>query len=367
LVLAALPNLQLTGAKPFFCGNALKYASINVFMNRDNLLRSHRSPSHCHLQTLLLAVGLAFFAAPAWSLHPEVAPPTSSPVQARERSEEAAVTKASTIRLPRTSFDQEPSPNRLVKPSPIESQEPDSTALSLNAQPSTAQPVVQASQQPDFTTSQSTPNPKPQNPNPAPTVPLDLDPALIESSPVLQRWLKQVPNVLTEIKRDPSFRTRLRLGYSQFPSTRQSGGLHLGIEDVFVGRSGLTLSADYQTAFNGTREAWGADLRYYVRPLGSVINVAPVVGYRSLETTHYTTDGVHVGLRLLLVPSRTGAADLALTQSWVAPGSEAEVGLTTLSFGYALTHNLRLSTDLQKQNSRFRSDSRVGIGLEWMF
>ncbi|PSB26146.1 hypothetical protein C7B82_20700 [Stenomitos frigidus ULC18] len=196
---------------------------------------------------------------------------------------------------------------------------------------------------------------------------LDLDSNLIQSSPVLQRWLKQVPDVLADIKRDPSFRTRLRLGYSQFPSTEHARGINLGIEDLFVGRSGLTLSGNYQTAFNGQREVWGGDVRYYVRPLGNIINLAPVLGYRHLETTRYTTDGVHVGLRLLLVPSRTGAADLAVTQSWVAPGSENEVGLTTLSFGYAMTHNLRLSTDLQKQNSRFRSDSSVGIGLEWLF
>ncbi|WP_146141222.1 hypothetical protein [Stenomitos frigidus] len=176
-----------------------------------------------------------------------------------------------------------------------------------------------------------------------------------------------MPDVLADIKRDPSFRTRLRLGYSQFPSTEHARGINLGIEDLFVGRSGLTLSGNYQTAFNGQREVWGGDVRYYVRPLGNIINLAPVLGYRHLETTRYTTDGVHVGLRLLLVPSRTGAADLAVTQSWVAPGSENEVGLTTLSFGYAMTHNLRLSTDLQKQNSRFRSDSSVGIGLEWLF
>lgn len=330
-------------------------------MNRDNLLRSHLPTSHCYLQTLSLVVSLAFFAAPAWSQHSEAAPLMLEPVETNERSKEAAVTVG-----------KEPQLNRLVA-SPMANQETDSTTPKLNAQPSTAQPVAQGSQHSDLTTSQSAPlsppapTPTPQIPNPAATVPIDLDPALIESSPVLQRWLKQVPNVLTDIRRDPSFRTRLRLGYSQFPSTRQAGGVHLGIEDVFVGRSGLTLSADYQTAFNGTREAWGADLRYYVRPLGSIINVAPVVGYRHLATTRYTTDGIHVGLRLLLVPSRTGAADLALTQSWVAPGSEAEVGLTTLSFGYALTHNLRLSTDLQKQNSRFRSDSRVGVGLEWMF
>ena len=141
----------------------------------------------------------------------------------------------------------------------------------------------------------------------------------------------------------------------------------MGIEDVFFGRSGLALSADYQTAFNNRREAWGIDLRYYALPLGSYINIAPIVGYRQLETPRYTTDGVNVGLRLVLVPSRTGAADISIMQSWVLPGGDQAVGLTTLSFGYALTHHLRLSTDIQTQNSRFRSDSRVGIGLEWMF
>lgn len=204
------------------------------------------------------------------------------------------------------------------------------------------------------------------SPSPA-TPPLDLDPQLIESSPVLQRWLNQVPSVLEEIKRDPSFRTRLRLGYSSFPSSDRAGGWHIGLEDVFVGRTGLTLSADYQASFNGKRETWGTDLRYYVRPLGSHINIAPVLGYRHLETSRYTTEGLHVGARLLLVPSRTGAADISLTQSWVSPGTDEEVGLTTLSFGYALTRNLRLSTDIQKQNARQRKDSRVGVGLEWMF
>ena len=202
---------------------------------------------------------------------------------------------------------------------------------------------------------------------PASSAPLDLPPEMIRDSPVLQRWQRQVPNVQEDIERDPSFRTRLRLGYSQFPSTDQAGGVSVGVEDVFIGRSGLTVSADYQTAFNGKREAWGTELRYYVRPLGSYINVAPVVGYRRLETTRYTTDGANVGVRLLFVPSRTGAADISLTQSWVAPRTDEEVGLTTLSFGYALTRHVRLSTDIQKQNSRQRKDSRVGVAVEWMF
>ena len=195
----------------------------------------------------------------------------------------------------------------------------------------------------------------------------DLSPDIIEGSPVLQRWLRKVPNVLTDIKTDPSFRTRLRLGYSFFPSTDGAGGLNVGIEDVFIGRTGLTLSGEYHTSFDSRRELLGGDLRYYVRPLGSYINVAPVVGYRHLKTSGETIDGANVGVRLLLALSRTGAADVSLTQSWVSPGSDEEVGLTSLSFGYAVTQHLRLSTDLQKQNSRHRKDSRVGIVLEWMF
>lgn len=195
---------------------------------------------------------------------------------------------------------------------------------------------------------------------------LDLSPEMIESSPVLQRWLRQVPNVSAEIVNDPSFRTRLRLGYSQFPSTGQAGGVNFGVEDAFIGRTGLTVSGEYQAAFNGDRTAYGGDLRYYVLPLGGYINFAPVVGYRHLETDRYSTDGVNLGARVLLVLSRGGAADISLTQSWVSPGTDEEVGLTTLSVGYAVTRNLRLSTDIQKQNARQQKDSRVGVVLEWM-
>jgi len=201
---------------------------------------------------------------------------------------------------------------------------------------------------------------------PKPANDLDLSPEIIENSPVLQRWQRNIPNVLEEIRNDPSFRTRVRLGYSQFPSTGQAAGFNVGVEDIFIGRTGLTVSGDYQASFNGKREAFGADLRYYVLPLGSYVNVAPVVGYRNIQTDQYSTDGVNVGARLMLALSRTGAADLSLTQSFVSPGSRDEVGISTLSVGYAVTRNLRLSTDIQKQNSRQRKDSRVGIVLEWM-
>lgn len=195
---------------------------------------------------------------------------------------------------------------------------------------------------------------------------LDLDPEIIEDSPVLQRWREEVPDLLSEIRRDPSFRTRLRLGYSQFPANEQAAGFNVGVEDAFLGHTGLTVSANYQRTFNGERESYGGDLHYYVLPLGSSINVAPVLGYRHIATDRYTTDGVNLGARIRLVPSRTGAADVTFTQSWVAPGSSEEVGISTLSLGYAVTPNIRISTDLEKQNASRRKDSRIAIVLEWM-
>jgi hypothetical protein len=63
----------------------------------------------------------------------------------------------------------------------------------------------------------------------------------------------------------------------------------------------------------------------------------------------------------------SGAADFSLSQSFISPGSNEEVGITNLSVGYAVAPQLRLSTEIEKQNSRQDHDSRVGINLEWMF
>ncbi len=198
------------------------------------------------------------------------------------------------------------------------------------------------------------------------TSPIDIDPELIENSPVLQRWLEEIPDVATDIKHDPAFQTRLRLGYAHFPSNDHTGGLYVGVQDVFVGRTPLTLSADYSQNGRGDRTSYGFDAQYYALPLGSYGNFAPVLGYRHLETPTYISEGVNIGFRVVLIPSRTGAADLSLTQTWVAPGSNDEVGLTTFSVGYAVTSQLRISTDIQTQNTATRQDSWVGVLLEWM-
>ncbi len=195
---------------------------------------------------------------------------------------------------------------------------------------------------------------------------VDVAPEVLQQSPVLQRWQKKIPNVLEEINRDPAFRPRVRLGYSHFPSTDDQGGWAIGVEDFFIARTPLAISADYHETFDGRRTGGGADVRYYFLPLGWYVNVAPVVGYRNLSTPRYSTEGLNVGMRLMLALSRGGAADLSVTQNWVAPGTENEVGILTFSVGYALTRNIRLSADLQEQNSKFQQDTRFGVMMEWL-
>lgn len=173
--------------------------------------------------------------------------------------------------------------------------------------------------------------------------------------------------MLEEIRNDPSFRTRLRLGFTSFTSNDNAGGINLGIEDIFIERTGITLGADYQTAFNGDRQAFGADLHYFLFPLGNYVNLAPLVGYRYIQSNDFNTDGLHLGLRLMLTFSRTGAGDISLSQSFISPGGDEEVGITSLSIGYAIASQLRLSTDLEWQNSIADQDSRAGINLELLF
>jgi hypothetical protein len=130
---------------------------------------------------------------------------------------------------------------------------------------------------------------------------LDLSPEIIENSPVLRRWMRKVPNVLESIRNDPSFRTRLRLGYSQYTSDDRTPGIKIGVEDIFLGKTGLTLSGEYNTSFDGDYTLYGGDLRYYILPLGGYINIAPVIGYRHIDTDRYNTSGLNVGAKLLFV------------------------------------------------------------------
>ncbi len=201
--------------------------------------------------------------------------------------------------------------------------------------------------------------------NDAITSPISLPPEAVEQSPVLQRWLESVPDVRADIRNDPSFTTRIQAGYTFFPSSDGTGGFIVGVDDAFVAQLPLTVSADYQQNFRGDRTAYGVDLRYYVFPLGSYFNLSPIVGYRYAKSgSDYQVDGAHVGLRARFVPSRTGAADLTVDQSWIVGDSES-LNITQVNLGYAITSDMRISTDFEWQSTPDNGDSRVGIHLEW--
>ncbi|EAZ88342.1 hypothetical protein [Crocosphaera chwakensis] len=195
--------------------------------------------------------------------------------------------------------------------------------------------------------------------------PLDLSPEIINNSPVLQKWMKEVPNVLEDINHDPSFRTRVGIGYAEFPSTEHDGGLNITVDDIFIGRTGLTVSGDYETSF-GERDAGGVNLQYYLLPLGYYVNVAPIVGYRAISSNNYSEDGVNIGGKIIFPLSRSGAADISVSHTFISPGDDDEVGITNLSFGYAITKQIRLATEIEKQNSRVKKDSQFSLILQWM-
>ncbi len=182
-----------------------------------------------------------------------------------------------------------------------------------------------------------------------------------QDSPVLQRWQQQIPNVLEAIENDPSFRTRWRLGYGE---SNQQGRVDLGVEDIFLGDR-LTLSGDYQRGNSNGNSTYGAELRYYLLPLGNYVNVAPVVGYRQINSQDLTASGVRVGGRLQVVLSRPSGADLALSQTWVAPGSSQEIAITNLALGYAIARNLRVGTQWQLESRGGKSDRRLGVFFEF--
>lgn len=200
----------------------------------------------------------------------------------------------------------------------------------------------------------------------------DLDSTIIENSPVIQKWIQEIPDISELIIHEPSFRTRYRFGYSQFPSNNNSGGIFLGVEDVFIGKTPLTFSANYTSDLSSSsnpksdRLSVGANVQYYVLPLGNYVNFAPMVGYKYIETNGYNTGGVNVGLRVAFALSPQGAADIFLTQSFVSANSNDEVGITQINVGYALNKNLRLSTEITWQNSIKQKDSQLSIGFEWM-
>jgi hypothetical protein len=190
---------------------------------------------------------------------------------------------------------------------------------------------------------------------------LEIDRQVIESSPVLQRWLEKPPDLLDDIYNTPSFNTKLRVGIT---SRNQSLGVEAGVEDLFVGRSPLTVSGNYQSELSGRESELQANLRYYVLPLGSYWNISPIVGYRQFnQLDRPQISGLDIGLQGILVLS-PHSSDLRLSHIFTSPSGNLEMSTTTLSSSYAITNNLRLGTKIEWRRSPLIYDSRVGFLLE---
>jgi hypothetical protein len=193
---------------------------------------------------------------------------------------------------------------------------------------------------------------------------LEIDRQIINSSPVLRRWLNNPPDLLEDIYHTPSFEPKLQIGMT---SRNHSLGLEVGVEDVFVGRTPLTLNANLQTELSGRESEIQAGIRYYLLPLGSYWNIAPIAGYRQFnQYERPQISGLDVGLQGILILSPR-SSDLRLSHTFTSPYSNLEMSKTVLSTSYAVTRQMRLGTKIEWRRSPLVYDSRVGFLVEISF
>jgi hypothetical protein len=192
-------------------------------------------------------------------------------------------------------------------------------------------------------------------------VQVEVDPQVIQNSPVLQRWLTNPPDLLEDIYNYPSFGTKLRLGII---SRDDRLGLDVGAEDIFIGQSPFTLSASYQTLFPTPESSFDVKSRYYIFPLGSYFNLAPQLGYRQFNSLDdRSLSGIEVGVQGILVLSPR-SADLRLSHGFTNFATNSELSVTALTASYALGRNFWLGSKIEWRRSPLQSDSRAGIFFE---
>jgi hypothetical protein len=153
----------------------------------------------------------------------------------------------------------------------------------------------------------------------------------------------------------------VRLGIT---SRDQSLGFDVGLQDLFLGSSPTTFSANFQREFGDRQTNLNADFRYYLLPMGGYFNITPLLGYRYMNFFGESVSGVDVGIEGILVLSPR-SSDLRLSHSFTSPLGDKETSITTLSTSYGLSNRLSLSSNIQWRRSPIGSDSRVGFYLEW--
>ncbi len=192
-------------------------------------------------------------------------------------------------------------------------------------------------------------------------VDMELETTVVEESPVLQRWLDQPPNVLEEITHTPILPARIQAVF-EGDSTWELGVADLQLADR------VTLSGSYRQSWDHPDDRdYGSEVRYYLAPMGSILNLAPQLGYRSFNQADRQLSGPYLGAFVVLGLA-PGAADLTASYSFLDPvePEEGQATLASITASYALSTSIRLAARYSWRNSTLRKDSDFGLILEWI-
>ncbi len=190
---------------------------------------------------------------------------------------------------------------------------------------------------------------------------LGLDEEVVDSSPVLQRWLNDPPDLLDEIRNTPAVPTRLQAGIDV-------SGWSVGISDLYLVER-ISLSSHYQQSFDRPQDAtFGSNLRYFVAPVGSRLNLAPQFGFGRIDQLDRFVSGPQYGAYFVLALD-PGAADLTLSYNWLDPSRSTQEGEATIgdiTAAYALSDSTRLAARYRWKHSTITKDQDLALILEWV-
>jgi hypothetical protein len=185
---------------------------------------------------------------------------------------------------------------------------------------------------------------------------LELDANLIQSSPVLQRWLEDPPDLLSEMQNTPVLPTRIQAAV-------ETSAWSIGLQDLRIGQR-LTLSGDYRQSFDDPEDyQLSSSLRYYLSPLGNRFNLAPQIGYAQVEQADRSLSGLQLGA-FVVIALAPKSADITLSYNWIDSTNQSGT-LAQITTAYALNASTRLAARYRWQNSTLSQDRNFAFVLEW--
>jgi hypothetical protein len=182
---------------------------------------------------------------------------------------------------------------------------------------------------------------------------LNLPPAMVEESSLLQSWPIAIPDLREQIKNEPIFSPRIGVSLSD-------DQLGVNFRRVNVPGTRWIIEGNYDSINEGV------SLDYYSRGLGHRLNIAPTIGYDSIEIEDRSRSGMSLGVKVLLFGAGDGG-DGSISHRFVNPGEGSkEMGITSLSFGYALTPGMRLATDFNFYRTIKHQEDQFKLNLEFL-